>query len=304
MVGDSDKSPIFACAPGVGQTLAAYTGRVRIPQRALGRTGLSVSAIGLGTVKLGRSAGLKYAAAIPTDDQALALLARAHERGITLIDTAPAYGLSEERLGRLLPMVAPRDAWVISTKVGEEFDDDTGQSRFDFTPEWARASVERSLRRLAVEALDVVLVHSDGNDLEIIERLGTLEALGRMKEQGRIGAVGISTRTPEGAMAAIERSDVVMLTLNPRDRADLPAIRAAHASGVGVVVKKALLSGRPEDAALHMSADERARFSADSEPAGALIRFALSEPGVSSVVVGTTSLLHLDQAIDASLLTR
>jgi len=274
---------------------------VQIPQRALGRTGRKVSAIGLGTVKLGRSTGLKYAAAIPDDEQALELLAHAHERGITLIDTAPAYGLSEERLGRLLPMVAPRDAWVISTKVGEEFDDATGQSRFDFTPEWARASVERSLRRLAVEVLDVVLVHSDGNDLEIIQRLGTLEALERLKEQGRIRAIGISTKTPEGAMAAVEQSDVVMLTLNPRDRADLPAIRAAGARGIGVVVKKALLSGRPEEAVAHLSADERERFSACSDPAGASIRFALSEPGVSSVVVGTTNPSHLDHAIRAAM---
>ncbi|MFT3683997.1 MAG: aldo/keto reductase [Phycisphaerales bacterium] len=79
--------------------------------RRLGRTGLDISPIGLGTVKLGRDTGLKYATTprIPTDDEALALLRTARELGVNLIDTAPAYGVAEERLGSLLYQVAPRD---------------------------------------------------------------------------------------------------------------------------------------------------------------------------------------------------
>ena len=94
--------------------------------RPLGSTGLRVSPLGLGTVKLGRDQGVKYPQQfrIPDDAQALALLNQARDLGINLIDTAPAYGNSEQRLGPLLR--GQRQDWVIVSKVGEEFDD--GQS--------------------------------------------------------------------------------------------------------------------------------------------------------------------------------
>ncbi len=94
--------------------------------RALGTTGLRVSTLGLGTVKLGRNQGVKYPQPfeLPSDQQALALLELAWDLGINLLDTAPAYGLSEERLGRLLRQC--RRDWVIVTKVGEVFQN--GQS--------------------------------------------------------------------------------------------------------------------------------------------------------------------------------
>ncbi|HQC72024.1 MAG TPA: aldo/keto reductase, partial [Candidatus Competibacteraceae bacterium] len=131
--------------------------------RALGTTGLRVSTLGLGTVKLGRNQGVKYPQPfeLPSDQQALALLELAWDLGINLLDTAPAYGLSEERLGRLLRQC--RRDWVIVTKVGEAFQN--GQSQFDFSAAATRASVERSLHRLGVAALDAVLIHSSGDDL-------------------------------------------------------------------------------------------------------------------------------------------
>ena len=99
--------------------------------RPLGSTGLTVSPLGLGTVKLGRDQGVKYPTGftIPGDEEARLLLAQARELGINLIDTAPAYGRSEERLGPLLR--GQRDEWVIVSKVGEEFEE--GLSHFDFS---------------------------------------------------------------------------------------------------------------------------------------------------------------------------
>ncbi len=89
--------------------------------RPLGATSLSVSPLGLGTVKFGRNVGVKYPQPfdLPSDQEALTLLATAWDLGINLLDTAPAYGVSEERLGRLLQHC--RRDWVIVTKVGEEF---------------------------------------------------------------------------------------------------------------------------------------------------------------------------------------
>ena len=81
--------------------------------RPLGSSGLLVSPLGLGTVKLGRDQGVKYPNGfrIPDDDEARMLLKLARDLGINLIDTAPAYGRSEERLGPLLR--GQREDWVI-----------------------------------------------------------------------------------------------------------------------------------------------------------------------------------------------
>jgi aryl-alcohol dehydrogenase-like predicted oxidoreductase len=244
--------------------------------RPLGSTGLLVSPIGLGLVKLGRNSGVKYPGgggyALPTDEQAVVLLRAAAELGVNLLDTAPAYGTSEERLGELMARadwLGGRDRWVVCTKAGEEFDAATATSRYDFSPSAIRASVERSLRRLRIDVLDVVLLHSDGRDEWVLCESGALETLRDLKQEGKVRAVGISPKSPAGTLLAVERGcDVVMVTLNPDYLLDKPAIDAARARGLGIVVKKALASG----------------FAADPRAA---IRFVTGTPGVASAVVGT-----------------
>lgn len=257
-----------------------------------------MSAIGLGTVKLGRNTGLKHSGpfSLPSDDEARQLLATAADLGITLIDTAPAYGTSEERLGKLLPKIGGRDRWILSTKVGEEYHPTTQTSRYDFTPEAVWKSVERSLKRLHTDRIDLVLVHSDGNDLPIIHSFGTLDALRDLKAAGQIRAYGMSTKTLEGALLAADRCDAVMLTLNPRDRQDMPAIAEAARHGTGVLIKKAMLSGHVAEVAAALSdRPELARLPA----ADACVRFAAQTPGVSSVVLGTLNPEHLKSAVAA-----
>lgn len=246
-------------------------------RRTLGRTGIEVSPLGLGTVKLGRNTAVKYPRpfALPDDEAARRLLDRAAELGINLLDTAPAYGDSEARLGKLL--AGRRADWVLCTKVGEEFEQ--GRSRFDFSPAHVRASVERSLRRLATDWLDVVLIHSDGRDLPILDESGALEALVALKQAGWIRAVGISHKTEAGGRRALELGcDVIMATLSLAEPGEAPLIAEAGRRGCGVLVKKALASG-------HAGAES--------------LRFAVSQPGVSSVVVGTIDPGHLEANVRA-----
>jgi len=246
--------------------------------RPLGTTGLAVSPLGLGTVKFGRNVGVKYPCPfdLPSDQQALTLLETAWELGINLLDTAPAYGVSEERLGRLLRHC--RRDWVIATKVGEEFVD--GVSRFDFSGPATKASVERSLRRLGVEVLDIVLIHSDGNDLTILEQEAVLPTLFDLKQAGLVRAVGISTKTVTGSLRALDCCDLVMLTYNRRELSELPAIRAAYAANKGILIKKALQSGHLPDAA-------------QPDSLQAALQFVYAEPGVGSAVIGTLDKDHL-----------
>ena len=156
---------------------------MNLQKRALGQSGIAVSCLGLGTVKFGRNQEVKYPGSfsLPSDDMVLNLLNQAEASGINFLDTAPAYGSSEQRLGRLLKR---RQDWVICTKVGEEFI--TGKSFFDFSGPHIRKSIERSLRNLKTDYLDLVLVHSDGNDIGIIDSTDCLETLTILKKAGLI----------------------------------------------------------------------------------------------------------------------
>ena len=249
--------------------------------RALGSTGIKVSLLGLGTVKIGRDQQVKYPTGfkIPDDAAVNALLSLAWDMGINFIDTAPAYGNSEERLGKLLPK--DRD-WVVMTKVGEIFEN--GESRFDFSAEHTRMSVERSLQRLGRESIDVVLVHSDGNDMHIIENEGALVELDRLKQAGLIRSYGMSTKTVEGGMWTVENTDIVMATCNQSDEHDLPVIARAHALNKGVVVKKGLLSGHADKGAGGGGVEEA-------------FKYVFSHAGVSSMIVGTINPAHLQDNV-------
>lgn len=247
-------------------------------RRPLGRTGVELGVLGLGLVKLGRNTGLRHPSPhdLPTDDEAMALLDTAAELGIMLLDTAPAYGTSEQRLGELLAARDDRDRWVISTKAGEEYD---GVSRFDFSPGAIIASCERSLRRLRTDRVDVLLLHSDGEAEMHFDRTGTFDALDELKRRGLVSAVGVSVKSGEGVRVALPRCDVLMIEYSLANPGLGWAIDEARALGVGVLVKKALVSGRVGQG--H-----------GISPAEAL-RFALERPGVSGVVVGTVNPEHL-----------
>ncbi len=244
--------------------------------RPLGSTDLQVSALGLGTVKLGRNEGVKYPSSftIPDDHTARQLLDQARGLGINLIDTAPAYGNSEERLGQLLR--GQRLDWIICSKVGEEFNQ--GESHFDFSPEHTRHSVERSLQRLGTDVIDIVLVHSDGNDLKITEQLGTLDALAELKAQGLIRAFGMSTKTVEGGIAAAKAADVVMLTYNLAQQEESAVLDVCAELGKGALIKKALASG-------HLADTE--------DPVQASMDLVFGHPGTSAAIVGTITPAHL-----------
>lgn len=245
-------------------------------RRRFGSTDIFISPLGLGTVKLGRNQGVKYpqAFAIPDDAAAASLIALATELGINLIDTAPAYGNSEERLGHLL--AGKRQEWVICTKVGEEFVE--GQSHFDFSARHTRFSIERSLQRLHTDYLDIVLVHSDGDDERIIEHEDTLATLEQCKREGLIRAYGVSTKTVRGGLLAAQRSDAVMLTYHAEytDEAEVLDYCAKHQKGA--LIKKAFASG-------HLADPDRA------------LHFAVNHPGTGSVIAGTINPEHLRQNV-------
>jgi aryl-alcohol dehydrogenase-like predicted oxidoreductase len=248
----------------------AYAGLDLLPQRPFAATGKTVSVLGLGTVKFGRNTQVKYPGgdgfSLPADREIEALLDTALACGITLLDTAPAYGLAEERLGKLLG--ARRDRFFIVTKTGEEFANE--KSSYIFTAAHTRMSVERSLKRLRLDCLDCVLVHSSRDDVAVITQTPVLETLARLKERGMIGSFGVSTYTVEGGRLAADLSDAVMVAYNAAYTDEKPVIDYAREKGKAVLVKKGLASG-------HVSPAQAAEN----------IRFVTATAGVASLVFGS-----------------
>lgn len=246
--------------------------------RRLGHSGLELSPIGFGAFKIGRNQGIKYAHEyeLPTDEEVSRLVNGVLDLGINYIDTAPAYGTSEERVGRAL---RHRKAdFLVSTKVGETFRN--GKSRFDFSEKSVLASIEQSLERLQTDRLDIVFVHSDGRDLEILQHPELMRTLIDLRMAGVIRTLGFSGKTVQGAVAALFRFDVIMVEYNLEDRSHEDVIAEAAERGVGVIVKKGLASGRL--------------------PAHEAIQFVLSNPNVTSMVIGGLNLEHFRENVRAA----
>lgn len=231
----------------------------------LGSTGLHLSQIGLGTVKFGRNQGVKYPQGfeIPDDAHLQNLLAIAKDLGINTLDTAPSYGTSEERLGHLLK--GQRNDWIIVGKVGEEFEN--GESEYIFTPDHFEMSLERSLKRLQTDTIDILLVHSDGNDVANLSD-DIIEKLLDFKKRGLVKAVGASTKTVDGGIRALQYLDTAMIMYNPDYLDEKPVLDYAAENNKGILLKKVLGSGHTKT------------------PAES-IRFALNHPAVTSAIIGT-----------------
>ena len=250
---------------------------IRLP---VSDTGIKVSPLGLGTVKLGRNKAVKYPTSfkLPDDKQALHLLNTAAEQGINLLDTAPAYGDSEERLGLLMKKTSAN--WVVATKAGEIFDPATGESTYNFTSEFIKESILQSMKRLQRDCMDIVLIHSNGNDEFIINHFGALEILSDLKKQGLIRATGMSTKTVAGGILAAKNADVVMATYNLEHQDEKPVIDYAQKNNKAIFIKKALSSGH----AVIGAKEDQLQKSFD---------FIFSNQGVTSIILGTINPKHL-----------
>ena len=247
-------------------------------ERRLGRRGPMVSAIGFGAFKIGRNEKTKYDAPyeLPDEGQAARLLNELLDLGISFIDTAPAYGRSEERIGAAIGH--RRREFTLSTKVGETFA--SGVSSYDFSRQAIEASVHRSLARLRSDVLDFVFLHCGDDDLAILQDTDAVATLLTLRERGLTRGIGLSAKTVAGAQAALAWADAVMVEYHLEDTSQHTVIAAAATAGVGVVVKKGLGSGKlpPADA----------------------IRFVLAHPGVSTLLVGSLSAGHMRDNVAAA----
>lgn len=248
---------------------------------------LSLSRLGLGTVKFGRNTGVKYPESfvLPTMVELKNVLSVAKALGINTLDTAPSYGSSEERLGQLLKN--QRQDWIIVGKAGEQFVND--HSHFDFRERAIIESVEASLKRLQTDYLDMLLIHSSGEDEKIIHTYEVFNTLEKLKKAGKIRLGGMSTKTVEGGLLTVRHADVVMATYQEAYPDERPVIEAASAAKKIVLLKKVLGSG-------HLTVQKKGE-----DPVLRAMKFVFSVPGVASVIVGSINPLHLKHNVECVL---
>lgn len=200
---------------------------MNLPRRRLGRTNLSVPALGLGGAPLGSG----------DEAEAVATVHAALEAGIDLIDTSPLYGQSEERIGKALRGV-PRTAFLLSTKTGTH-----PERRGDYSWDGTLWSVENSLRLLGVEYLDLCLVHDPGDMAAVYAPRGALEALEHLKALGVVRNIGLGQRNLDWHAQAVRsgRFDAV-LTYN-----DFHPLRTAAADLLALAAQRdvGVLNGSP-----------------------------------------------------------
>lgn len=278
--------------------------------RSLGRSGLTVTALGLGCAPLGNL----FRAV--TDTDARATVDAAWRAGIRLFDTAPLYGsgLSEARLGAAL---AGRRGAVVASKVGRVLRDDVAPDGIfvdvpsrgpvrDYSEAGVRTSFGESCDRLAVDHLDICWVH-DPDEHEGEAASTALPELARMRAEGLVGAVGVGMNQAE-MLARFVRAGLVDAVLiagrcSLLDHHAFDELLPACADeGVGVVVGGVFNSGlladpwapdaRFEYAAAPSHLAERARRMAGAcerhgvPLAAAALQFPFRHPAVSAVLVG------------------
>jgi aryl-alcohol dehydrogenase-like predicted oxidoreductase len=307
-----------------------------VDYRTLGKTELTVSALGFGCGAVG---GLMVAGEWP---EQVAAVERAVEAGITYFDTAQSYGdgRSETNLGKVLQVVRP--AVVVGTKVQL---DAAGMEQIE---QAIIAAAEVSLRRLQLEQLDLFQLHNfvsrvrqperrwiGVDDLEAVTRaFQQLQTQGKIRHWGMNGLGETDALHQAVANSGAETVQVCYNLLNPSAGQAVPPVFAyqdfrglielAAAQQMGVIAIRVLaggaLSGQPLRHAVaaqsvapiatgasyadDVAAAQRFRWLVEEGWAGNLvegaIRFAMSHPAISTVMVGLSSLAQLEQAIAAA----
>jgi aryl-alcohol dehydrogenase-like predicted oxidoreductase len=265
-----------------------------LAHRPFGRTGLTVSALGLGGGQIGE--------ADITDDVAERVLHGALDLGVTLIDTAHGYGTSEERIGRFLH--GRRDGFVLTTKGGAGVD-----GHPDWSPAALTATIEESLRRTRSERIDVFFLHSC--PVAVLERGDLQDVLDEAVAAGKVGVAGYSGDNAALAFAADSgRFGAIETSINLVDQRNLHDV-VRHHPELGIIAKRPIanapwrFSERPVG---HYAELYWERFGALDLDPGALdwselaLRFSAFAPGVDCAITGTADLDHLRRNVDAASL--
>jgi len=282
-----------------------------IGKRILGRTGADVTILGYGAMEL---RGLPRGPRID-DDDAGRLLNAVLDGGINLIDTSPDYGGSEELIGRHIGH--RRDEYFLASKCGcllELPTDAAPPYPHDYSPANVRADVEQSLRRLRTDRLDLVQVHMSPSVAELTDNR-TVETLQDLRDEGKVRFIGMSGILPNlPGHIAMNVFDVFQIPYSALQREHEDLIADAVSAGAGTLIRGGAARGAASDdknwrtGPIGLAAAESQRrwqvsgvedllADAGMSRMEFVLRFTLSQPGLSSTIVGTANPGHLSANI-------
>jgi len=284
---------------------------MNMERRALGGTGLQVTPLGLG------GAGIANLYRQLTDDEAVAVIRAALDRGIRYIDTAPLYGkgASERRIGLALAGHPDGAECVVATKIGYVPED------FDYSFDATLRSVEASRERLKLSNIPIVQIHEIRPEIwdAVVAPAGALAALRKLRAGGTIGHIGVTGSDLAALRRAIETGEFETVFIwrhfHLLDDSGRSIIDEAARRGVGVVIGTPFAGGilasgtGPEAKYFYQPASEeiQARVrtierhcqSRGISLRAAALRFCLEHPAVSAVVAGADSPTHVEENVSA-----
>lgn len=276
-----------------------------LPVRTLGRTARTVSVLGFGSMELrGAPRGRDL-----DEGHVGALLNQVLDHGIDLIDTSIDYGVAEERIGRHLSH--RRDEFFLASKcgcvVGWTPSSPEERSPHDFSQANIVAGVEQSLRRLRTDHLDLLQVHVSPSRTTL-ERDDVVATMTGLRDAGKVRFLGMSGTLPHlPDHLAMGAFDVVQVPYSLLQREHDAAISAAGAGGAGVIIRGGAAKGAPSGESRPVArnaglADTWSRIELDDlldgmDPMELTLRFTISHPAVTTTIVGTTSLEHLERNV-------
>ena len=262
--------------------------------RKLGDSDLMCSVVGLGTWGMG---GDSWAGSGQVDDDlSVATLRAGIDAGINLIDTASAYHRSEERIGKYVS--GRRNEYVLATKCGEHSSEPT--TYYDFSYEGVSQSIDRSLKLLNTDVIDLIQIHFGPDSEGTLARGETLRAMKDAQKAGKVRYLGASI---DGDLAKrcimMGDFDVMQMGYNLFHQANAENIRLCKERGMGVLIRSGLGNGlltpRVAQNLDRLGAHDRAKaekllklVEGDTELLTALgLHFLYENEGISSVIVGT-----------------
>ncbi|MER5916243.1 aldo/keto reductase [Streptomyces sp. NPDC001982] len=251
----------------------------------------------LGVRRLGFGAMRLPTGPSPVREASRAVVRRAVELGVTLIDTAHMYGwgANEELLAEALYPYA--DGLLITTKVGVVRSASSDGWRHDGRPDGLRGQVEHALRRLRVERIELLQLHRIDPEVPLADQLGALREL---QVQGKVGRIGLSEVTVAELGQACAITDVVSVQnrYNLLDRKHEPVLAACEAAGI------AFLPWRPVAGAVAAATAEITAVAAElgATPAQVSLAWLLGHSPVILPIPGTARIAHLEENLAAAQL--
>lgn len=285
--------------------------------RTLGKTDLVVSPLGLGTVEIGLPYGIGVTD-LPSDAAAERILKTAVELGITYIDTARGYGVAEERIGK--SGIGKLPGVVIGTKCGQFLKQEPGLRGSDLAKR-IRDEIDASRKNLQQDRLQLVQLHIELADYTNFQEL--IETMQALQAEEKVQHVGIATRGEAAPLAAMQTGffatiqtaySILDQRMDPRRQGyggQAPSVfQEALKNGVGIINRSVLLKGALTNSAQQLPG-VLAPLKANSQQAATIatelgidlpalaLRFVLSNPAITTALIGTITPAHLTTALAA-----